>query len=83
MIIIGVDCHPSDQYIAFADVGTGECGERRLNHGDGQARSSTGSWRSEESACAWEWRPLDIHAGSSDCWDSWGIQVSDWQCRGN
>ena len=37
MIIIGVDCHPSDQYIAFADVGTGECGERRLNHGDGEA----------------------------------------------
>jgi transposase len=37
MIIIGVDYHPSDQYIAFADSETGECGERRLNHGDGEA----------------------------------------------
>jgi transposase len=37
MMIIGVDYHPSDQYIAFADLETGECGERRLNHGDGEA----------------------------------------------
>jgi transposase len=37
MIIIGVDYHPSDQYIAFADTQTGECGERRLNHSDGEA----------------------------------------------
>jgi transposase len=37
VIIIGVDYHPSDQYIAFADEGTGECGERRLNHSDGEA----------------------------------------------
>ncbi len=37
MLIIGVDYHPSDQYIAFADAETGECGERRLNHSDGEA----------------------------------------------
>jgi transposase len=37
MIIIGVDYHPSDQYIAFADTETGECGERRLNHRDREA----------------------------------------------
>jgi hypothetical protein len=37
MMIIGVDYHPSDQYIAFADTETGECGERRLNHSDGEA----------------------------------------------
>jgi transposase len=37
MIIIGVDFHPSDQYIAFVDTETGECGERRLNHSDGEA----------------------------------------------
>jgi len=36
MVIIGVDYHPSDQYVAFADVETGECGERRLNHSDGE-----------------------------------------------
>jgi transposase len=37
MVIIGVDYHPSDQYIAFADTETGESSERRLNHGDGEA----------------------------------------------
>jgi len=37
MMIIGVDYHPSDQYIAFTDTETGECGERRLNHSDGEA----------------------------------------------
>src|SRR5271163_4118254 len=37
MIILGVDYHPSDQYIAFLDAETGEHGERRLNHSDGEA----------------------------------------------
>jgi transposase len=37
MIIIGVDYHPSDQYIALADTETGEYGERRLNHSAGEA----------------------------------------------
>ena len=37
MFIIGVDYHPSDQYIAFVDTETGECGERRLNHREGEA----------------------------------------------
>jgi hypothetical protein len=37
MLIIGVDYPPSDQYIAFIDTKTGECGERRLNHSDGEA----------------------------------------------
>src|SRR5258706_13123342 len=37
MLIIGVDYHPSFQQIAFMDQGTGECGERRLNHSDGEA----------------------------------------------
>jgi transposase len=37
MIIIGVDYHPSDQYIALVDTETGEYGERRLNHSDGEA----------------------------------------------
>ena len=38
MIIIGVDYHPSDQYIAFVDTETGEYGERQLNHSAGEAR---------------------------------------------
>jgi len=37
MLIIGVDYHPSFQQIAFFDQETGECGERRLNHSDGEA----------------------------------------------
>ena len=36
MLIIGIDYHPSDQCMAFADTGTGDCGERRLNHSDGE-----------------------------------------------
>ena len=37
MMIIGVDYHPSDQYIAFVDTETGEYGERQLNHSEGEA----------------------------------------------
>ena len=32
MLIIGCDYHPSVQQIAWADTGTGECGEERLTH---------------------------------------------------
>jgi len=37
MLMIGVDYHPSVQQIAFTDTETEECGERRLNHSDGEA----------------------------------------------
>jgi hypothetical protein len=37
MMILGVDYHPSFQQIAFLIEETGECGERRLNHEDGEA----------------------------------------------
>jgi hypothetical protein len=37
MIIVGVDYHPSVQQVAFLDMETGETGERRLNHSDGEA----------------------------------------------
>ena len=37
MMIIGVDYHPSFQQIAFCIQETGECGERQLNHSDGEA----------------------------------------------
>jgi transposase len=36
MMIIGVDYHSSFQQIAVIDQATGECGERRLNHSDGE-----------------------------------------------
>ena len=37
MLIIGCDYHPSMQQIAFVDTETGERGERRLIHRDGEA----------------------------------------------
>ncbi len=37
MIIIGVDYHPSFQQISFVDKESGECGERQLNHSEGEA----------------------------------------------
>jgi transposase len=37
MIIIGVDYHPSDQYIALLDTATGEYEERKLDHSEGEA----------------------------------------------
>ena len=37
MMIMGVDYHPSFQTIAFLIEETGECGERELNHSDGEA----------------------------------------------
>jgi len=37
MMLIGVDYHPSFQQIAFFVEETGECGERRLGHEDGEA----------------------------------------------
>ena len=36
-MIIGVDFHPSVQQLAFLVEETGECGERQLNHSDGEA----------------------------------------------
>src|SRR6267143_1044065 len=37
MMIIGVDYNPSFQHIAFWDQETGECGERPLNHSEGES----------------------------------------------
>jgi len=37
MWIIGCDYHPGFQQIAFVNQGTGECGSRRLEHGNGEA----------------------------------------------
>ena len=37
MMIIGCDYHPSWQQIAWVDTETGETGERKLMHGDGEA----------------------------------------------
>src|SRR3989440_11571041 len=39
MIIIGCDYHPSFQQIAWVDSETGECGDQRLAHSDGEAEN--------------------------------------------
>ena len=37
MVIIGADYHPGSQQIAFCNQDTGEYGEQRLNHSEGEA----------------------------------------------
>ncbi len=37
MLIIGADYHPNFQQIAWVETETGEYGERRLTHADGEA----------------------------------------------
>jgi len=37
VLIMGCDGHPSMQQIAWLDMETGECGERRLTHSGGEA----------------------------------------------
>jgi hypothetical protein len=68
MIIVGVDYPPSVQQVAFLDTKTGETGERRLNHSDGEAelpiqgvRSSNdeSNVRSERWLGRTEFRPKD------------------------
>src|ERR1700679_3609557 len=72
MLIIGVDYHPSDQYTAFADTETGECGERKLNHRDGAAEKFYRSLQSRAASGGGGWKPPDIPACSSGFWQSWG-----------
>ena len=38
MMIIGCDFHPSWQQVSWVDTETGDCGERKLVHADGDAK---------------------------------------------
>src|ERR1700756_289749 len=38
MLIVGCDFHPSWQQIAWLDTETGETGEQKLGHGEGQTQ---------------------------------------------
>src|SRR5713226_10400343 len=71
MLIIGVDYHPSFQTIAFLMEETGECGEQELNHSDGEAEKFYRDLNQRGVSVRWDWRPPDIHAGSSGYWQSW------------
>ncbi len=57
MIMIGADYHPAFQQIAFVDTETGELQERRLEQPEGAEKF-------------YGWRPVDMRAGSSDCWQN-------------
>ena len=52
MMIIGCDYHPSVQQIAFVDTETGECGEQRLSHSDGEAETFYRDQKVEGRQCA-------------------------------
>jgi transposase len=65
MLIIGCDYHPSFQQIAWVDSETGECGEQRLAHSDGEAEKY---YRGLNGRSVRVGKPLDTHAGSSGYW---------------
>ena len=56
MMIIGVDCHPSFQAIAFLTEESGECDHQELNHRDGQAEKFYRDLKHRGIACVWAWR---------------------------
>ena len=56
MLMIGVDYHPSVQQIAFTDTETGEFGERRLNHSDGEAEKFYRDLKQRVSRLSWKWK---------------------------
>jgi hypothetical protein len=68
MLIIGADYHPSFQRIAFFSEETGECGERRLSHDDGEAERFYRDLKQRGISVRVRMEALDIPAGSSDYW---------------
>ena len=54
MLIIGCDYHPGVQQIAFVDTETGDYGEHRLKHSDGEAERF--------------YRDLKLRAGERESW---------------
>ena len=80
MLIIGCDYHPSVQQIAFVDTETGDYGEHRLKHSDGEAEKFYRDLKLRESrVCESGWKPQAIRDGSNDCWRSWAMSL-DWRC---
>jgi hypothetical protein len=61
------DYHPSVQQIAFVNTDAGECGERRLNHSDGEAekfyrelKAAGCCWRIAFRGCGYPVRKIEI-----------------------
>jgi hypothetical protein len=71
MWIIGVDYHPSVQQIAFVNTDTGECGERRRSHSEGEAEKFYCELKAAGSRVRVGWKPPGMPAGSSGYWRNW------------
>jgi len=61
---------------------TGECGDQELNHSDGQAEKFYRDLKERGISVRVGMESTDIHAGSSDCWRSWGSSM-DGRSRGD
>jgi hypothetical protein len=70
MLIIGVDYHPSDQYIALVDTETGEYKERQLKMKASGGRRSCGATKDEHSWKSFRWVPGPPGVGRI-CWNCW------------
>jgi transposase len=65
MTIIGCDYHPSVQQIAWVDTETGECGERRLMHSNGEAEQFYRELKQRGVSVRVGMEATDTRAGSS------------------
>ena len=71
MLIIGCDYHPSVQQIAFVNAETGESGERRLLHKDGEAERFYRDLKLRGVSVRVGIEPQGTPAGSNGYWRSW------------
>ena len=71
MLIVGCDYHPSVQQIAFVDTETGDYGEQRLKHSDGEAEKFYRDLKLRGVNVRSAWKLLGIRDGSSACSVNW------------
>jgi hypothetical protein len=64
MLIIGCDFHSRFQQVAMVDTETGELIERRLEHGNGEAKKF---YAELKKPCGWVWKLPATHNGLSGC----------------
>jgi hypothetical protein len=71
MLIVGCDYHPSVQQIAWLDTESGECGERRLLHSNGEAETFYRKLKEQGVRVRVGIEATGTRAGSSVCWRNW------------
>src|SRR5260370_25299577 len=86
MIIIGCDFHPSWQQIAWVDTETGETGEQKLVHADGEAeryyRQLSGPVRiGLESTGNWHWVVDILTEMGHEVWIGGGAKIRALEVR--